>query len=574
MSSRADDPTYPPFETPRGGPPILAEFGSLAILGLAWLGMAILVNPRGDFSLNDDWAYGLPVRALVEKGEFRFTFWQSMTLITQVFWGALFCLPVGFSFDALRISTLVAGLVGTLGLYGLLRHFGAARLVALLGALFYAIDPLYFGLSCTFMTDVPFTSLMILSILGLARGLDQDRSRDIWLGLTAALVALFIRQLALAVFLGFLVASPIRYGFGRRWLVRGMLPLLIAGGSLAAFNAFMKTSGRLPGVYYSKPETLKMVFQHMIHLKLGAVKPALAASLIMMMFAGLMATPWLALLAPSLVGKGSPRARKIRIGWIVGFSVVVTVILGSVGKLMPMTGNIMDDFKMGLLSLPGVPPAGPSKVFWVAVTALASAGVAGLLLIVFDLVVVIFSRERDPETNHRRCHAVFLITTGVTYFGPIGLPYQLMLDRYVLPVLPLFMVMALLDPGVERRRPPALALVASLLLALGFASYTIATTHDYFVWQRAAWATFADLTETKKIAPEDIDGGFEFNNQIPNWRDISTTSVNSQLVENADKRQYSVSYSELPGRRVIERRRCKVWLPYSPHEIFVLRRID
>jgi hypothetical protein len=37
-----------------------------------------------------------------------------------MFWGALFCLSTGFSFTAARISTLVLGLLGLVGMYGML----------------------------------------------------------------------------------------------------------------------------------------------------------------------------------------------------------------------------------------------------------------------------------------------------------------------------------------------------------------------------------------------------------------------------------------------------------------------
>jgi hypothetical protein len=57
------------------------------------------------------------------------------------------------------------------------------------------------------MTDIPLTVLMIFSAL--ARGLDSGRDRAVWAGLAAAFAALFIRQLALAAFLGFLIASPL-----------------------------------------------------------------------------------------------------------------------------------------------------------------------------------------------------------------------------------------------------------------------------------------------------------------------------------------------------------------------------
>ena len=52
---------------------------------LIWVVLALVIDPSGDFPLNDDWAYGLSVKALVERGEIRFTDWGCQTLIAQTF---------------------------------------------------------------------------------------------------------------------------------------------------------------------------------------------------------------------------------------------------------------------------------------------------------------------------------------------------------------------------------------------------------------------------------------------------------------------------------------------------------
>jgi len=78
-----------------------------AVITLLWGVAEILVKPIGNFPLNDDWAWGMTVKRLVEGGGYHPTGWAGMTLITQVLWGALFCIPKGFSFNALRVSTLV-----------------------------------------------------------------------------------------------------------------------------------------------------------------------------------------------------------------------------------------------------------------------------------------------------------------------------------------------------------------------------------------------------------------------------------------------------------------------------------
>src|SRR2546423_12799436 len=112
-----------------------------------------------------------------------------MPLLTQTFWGALFCLPAGFSFNALRCSTLVMSASGVIVTYFALRSVHPSRLVALLGALTLAFNPIYFSLSYTFMTDVTFTALMMASAFFLFRNLKTGCNMDLVAGSFFALAA-------------------------------------------------------------------------------------------------------------------------------------------------------------------------------------------------------------------------------------------------------------------------------------------------------------------------------------------------------------------------------------------------
>jgi len=116
-----------------------------ALLGLIWISMIMLANPIGDFPLNDDRAYGYSVQRLLQQGQLRFSDWTATNLLGQVLWGALFCLPLGFSFTALRLSTASLGLVGILATYGILRELKTPRLTAAVGALTLAFCPIYFA---------------------------------------------------------------------------------------------------------------------------------------------------------------------------------------------------------------------------------------------------------------------------------------------------------------------------------------------------------------------------------------------------------------------------------------------
>lgn len=94
-----------------------SEWIVVAALSCVWIALALLVNPRGNFPILDEWSYGRSVMHLVEHGELRYDGWNAPTLFLQVLYGALFAWLFGFSFEVLRFSTLIAGLAGGIGTY-------------------------------------------------------------------------------------------------------------------------------------------------------------------------------------------------------------------------------------------------------------------------------------------------------------------------------------------------------------------------------------------------------------------------------------------------------------------------
>jgi 4-amino-4-deoxy-L-arabinose transferase-like glycosyltransferase len=203
MSDDVGEDTSLPFHAAASRHRAAGDLACIGLLALAWVVAAVAVQPLGDFPLNDDWAYGASVRALVEEGEFRLSDWTATNLFVQVFWGALFCLPFGFSFTALRISTIVLSLLGLVASYALLREARASKATALLGAATIGFSPVYFALSFTFMSDVPFAAVATASSWLLARGLRRDSCAAMLAGLTLAVAALLIRQIGLALFIAF-----------------------------------------------------------------------------------------------------------------------------------------------------------------------------------------------------------------------------------------------------------------------------------------------------------------------------------------------------------------------------------
>ena len=48
------------------------------------------VNPFREMPLEDDWAYALSVRHLLETGKYQLHDWAETNMVFQVYWGALF----------------------------------------------------------------------------------------------------------------------------------------------------------------------------------------------------------------------------------------------------------------------------------------------------------------------------------------------------------------------------------------------------------------------------------------------------------------------------------------------------
>ena len=99
-----------------------------------WAIIFFFIDPLHDFPLNDDWSFSLTVKYLVKTGEFLPQDWLAFPLNTQALWGALFCLPYGFSFEALTISTIVLGLIGILVTYYIVLELSRQTVFAFLAA--------------------------------------------------------------------------------------------------------------------------------------------------------------------------------------------------------------------------------------------------------------------------------------------------------------------------------------------------------------------------------------------------------------------------------------------------------
>ncbi len=202
----------------------------LAVVLVLFLAAAAAVNPLREAPYDDDWAFGETVKHLLETGEYRLNDWLGPNMPFQAVWGALFCLPGGYSFAALRLSTIVLAVIGLVAFRGLAVEHGMSRGAANLLTLCLASSPLFFKLSLTFLSDVPFLAITLVATLLYTRALRDERWSS-WLAASlAASAAIFIRQFGMALVGGM---ALIWFADTRRWqrLPQYLLGVLLPGAA-------------------------------------------------------------------------------------------------------------------------------------------------------------------------------------------------------------------------------------------------------------------------------------------------------------------------------------------------------
>jgi hypothetical protein len=540
----------------------------LLIVGI-WILVAFAINPRGEFPLNDDWTYSRTVKTLLEGGGLKFPE-ISTNIIAQIYWGALFCLPFGFSFTALRLSTLTLGLIGVLTLYGLLRQADADRKTALFGALLMAFNPLYLVLSYSFMSDVPFVAVALLSLYFIIRGMRYNCRFEIALGLILACLALLIRQTGLAIFLAFGLTYLAKYGIRLRNLVLAGFSVALGGAVQLVWDRYMAYKHILP-VHHS--------LQVGYALSPGSNRPWQFAEFFahglfaVFVYLGLFLLPILFFWGRSQLAELF-RPRLLTLATLL-FTAYGGYWLGF--RRMPLMTNVLYDLGLGpptlrdtfLLGIPSLPSAG--RVSWTVATYLGL--VCAMVLVQATLVAVAKALSHLPFSTERRESLVLLLASGLIYLAPVTIltAFGKGFDRYLIFLVPMgIAVITIVVSKVDRGTAgTSIRFVAVASLAL-YAAFSIAGTHDYLSWNRERWQAANDLAKEQGVRANEIDGGYEFNG----WY---LYDPNYQIVQNksywwVDRDDFMITFGPVPGFAEVRRYPYRRWLLPAQSNILVLRR--
>ena len=261
--------------------------------------------------------------------------------------------------------------------------------------------------------------------------------------------------------------------------------------------------------------------------------------------------------------------------------------------LMPIGGNMVLDFGVGpRFSLSGVWPGRAPAAVALGVTILSVLGAILALQALARVVWRILIRPERPEVAAGRSCAIFLIGTCAFYYGPLSLAYLPLFDRYFLPVVP--MAIALVWQGFNTTVPSAVPRPTFLLRPIGIGAgflslllllvYSTAGTHDYLDWNRERWSAVRGLARELAIPPTQIDGGWEYNNLLVNEERLYKNYQERGSMMTREEREgeiygkvldkpYRIAVSPATGYEVIRQVPLSPWLPLTPVELVVMKKI-
>ena len=475
---------------------------------LLWIASAIVANPIGDFPLNDDWSFAVTTRRFYETGTFHPLGWAAMPQLTNTLWGSLFLLPDGFSFTALRISTLTISIAGTIAIYSTLRFMAHSKFPSYLAAITFGFTPIYYSLSFSYMTDVPYVALIAISCHFLLRTLQEFNWKNYCAGVLFILAAMLSRQLALSVAIGFAAAYILRYERSLRNVSLAILPLIVCIISYILLKKWLTATGRLPALFDSSNSNL---INALINPK--NIFTVFNNFYIVLMYFGLFLSP----LSISAILIRYRSIRKLLPLILILISIIITGLLRwkitNAGFLMPLSGNILNVTGLGAPTLfdayiahtANMPTL--SKNIRLIITSISMISSAAIIFLTSATAYEAFKDLKEVRINFNKATIIFSLTAFASCIFPflvVGL-----FDRYLLAGLPmLFIFLAATDSlKFNTILQKTFSIIATSLLVV----FSVAATHDHLSWNKARWEAIKYLKRDIGAADSEIDGGFEFN---------------------------------------------------------------
>jgi len=523
------------------------ELRHFTAIGLAALLPVVLLQPFQNAPFIDDWVYAWPVRHLLETGRLAVADYSTSPQLAHTLWGALFSLPFGFSFTALRFSTWLMWVLMLWGTYQLVRELGGTSRNALVAAGVVAVYPAGFILAFSFMTDIPFLAGMVWSCALFLRGLDRKRRPLIWLSVLAGCFATATRPTGISIFAAMI---PVLLFHSDTWGRRAATLMAPLAG--LTFAAVLLVFGRSQLLRSADMSGLENAPENRIAGLWDSVGMLWTTVPLTLVF--LISAVGVALLPLAIVVMRSSMIRRAAPLFVAALSAWVGLGSLGIGQWVPLRAcETWSMYELGMASCltPGGSHASlPSAVEILVV--LVGLGSGSLLI----SALTERSTRRDP---------LLLWLIGIQV-GLSALLWLYHFDRYALPF-------ALLIAALVMARPTDVRPSPALVIGTAYGALALVGLRDHLEFNRTVWDV-VDRLRSRGVRVSEIDAGYVVNGWLQytypeNAHRNEAGEISIPMVNSVDRLVYTVSQQERDGAVVLESVSYSGWLSRDG-QIFVL----
>lgn len=464
-------------------------------LVLLFILIEFIINPIGNFPLNDDWYYERALNTWNQSGHLLNAQWGYTSMVSHLLFGKWATAIFGYSYTTLRFSTLLWSVCLVLVFYFLfIQELQTKPHQAFILTLLVLFNPISLSLSNSYMTDIPFLSSGLLSVFCYIR---YRKTQAVYLLILSALFvtwSIFIRQLGVSFLLGIALSDIVINKKIRKQIVWFFcLPLL----SLFAFEWWLKNHPEIPSGYAY------------LFFKNNDWQGSTPASEVLINFSkrwihyfslsGFLLFP---LLIPSLflcVKQGEIFNQKARLIIVMFFW---ALILWSLRKF-PI-GNYLYDMGIGpemyydtYILHRNSEHAFSSWLFQIIVV-LAATGSLSLLFMVFDFVT-------DFKKNILNNILVSVVSISFLFYYSFLSLSDPIFDRYIMvfSILILFLLHGPLISSFNAFKKTAVVFI--FLLGI----FSVATCKDYLENNRTKWLAIEQIKKQFRVTDKEINAGYE-----------------------------------------------------------------
>ncbi len=551
-----------------------------------YLACVLLVNPAGEFPLNDDWCYTRSAFGFAAENRMQVDEFSAPSLVGQALYGGLLAKCLGKSFLLLRLSTIVLSLCTALLLRFVFLRLDVPENIAWVALLAWIFNPIQFCLAFSFMTEIPFLFFITLSIAFLVLFLQSDKSGYLAASGAAVGYAFLIRQTAVLFLGAAALALLAETGNGGHLSKLKRLVCLLGPSSIimAAYLLWTGTHGGATAASTRKFELLRHLTREQV----------LGNFFGLLFYLAFMLMPLWLYLVPQAVRiwhRHKIPATFVLVFWSAlscfglwwfqsHYSRFPYLPARAFHAQMPFLLNVLFDSGLGPITLDptyyGPPPIPVYPKLWLGITFLTAFG-----LVVMGLLGT--SRTDSAESitgdrNHRpvrRFALISLLAAGTFEVVSSHVQEGGLFDRHLLiAALPLAVYMGLISARRASCDTRRFALSASAIAAIALAAlawFSITATHDYLAWNRCRWDLGNELLACS-VDPLTISGGFEFNA----WHNYDTFRARGKIEKVFywwyDNPIYVIAMEPQEGYGILKRTEYLSWLHLRRLPVYLLSR--